>query len=316
MKQKLSRILKFYLIPFWRDPELTVRENEIGKIKSKRKILTRFLNPLTIIGFLLIFFVGVLAVYPQWITEWTLESLTTLEVGDPLSAWQNPSPEHPLGTTKNGYDILARLIWGARSALTIGMMSNLIAIIGGVVLGLISAYFGGIIDQIIMRLFDVIMALPGFILVLLIVSMLGRPKMEYLLMAYGIIGIPGYARFLRSSVFYVKQNVYIEAAKTSGSNDFKVMFKHILPNAISPILIAFSFSVGGAILGVAGLSYLGFGDETICDWGTDINWAMETLMSSPWISLWPGFFIAITVFGFLAIGDGIRDAMDPKYKKK
>lgn len=313
MKQKLSRILKFYLIPFWRDPELTTQEFEIGRIKSKRKMLTRFLNPLTIIGFLLIFFVGVLAVYPQWIADWTLDALTSAEgMG---VAWQNPSPDHPLGTTLYGYDILARLIWGARSALTIGMMSNLIAIIGGVVLGLISAYFGGIIDQIIMRLFDVIMALPGFILALLIVSMLG-PSLNYLLMAYGIIGIPGYARFLRSSVFYVKQNVYIEAAKTSGSNNFKVMFKHILPNAISPILIAFSFSVGGAILGVAGLSYLGFGDEAICDWGTDINWAMETLMSKPWISLWPGFFIAITVFGFLAIGDGIRDAMDPKYKKK
>jgi peptide/nickel transport system permease protein len=313
MKQKLSKILKFYLIPFWRDPELTVREYEIGKIKSKRKMFARFLNPLTIIGFLLIFFVGVLAVYPQWITEWTLDAMTSAAGwGDP---WQLPSPDHPLGTTKNGYDILGRLIWGARSALTIGMQSNLISIIGGVVLGLVSAYFGGLIDQIIMRVFDVIMALPGFILALLLVSMLGS-SLKYLLMAYGIIGIPGYARFLRSSVLYVKQNVYIEAAKTSGSNDFKVMFKHILPNAITPILIAFSFSVGGAILGVASLSYLGFGDETICDWGTDINWAMIKLMSKPWISLWPGFLIAITVFGFLAIGDGIRDALDPKYKKK
>jgi ABC-type dipeptide/oligopeptide/nickel transport system permease subunit len=123
-----------------------------------------------------------------------------------------------------------------------------------------------------------------------------------------------YARILRASVFAVKQNVYIEAAKTSGANNFRIMFKHILPNAITPILIAFSFSVGGSILGIASLSYLGFGDQKLADWGTDINWAMERIMTKPTVSLWPGFFIAMTVFGFLAIGDGIRDAMDPKFK--
>jgi ABC-type dipeptide/oligopeptide/nickel transport system permease subunit len=161
-KAKIKRALKFMFIPFYRDPEFSMIEYELGKIKSKRRMFTRFLTPLTIIGFILILFIGTLAVYPQWLSKYILADLMTVSGwGD---AFAPPSLEHPLGTTDNGYDILGRLIWGARSALTVGIQANLISVIGGVLFGLISAYFGGMIDSVIMRLFDMIMAFPSFII--------------------------------------------------------------------------------------------------------------------------------------------------------
>ncbi|MHA1729880.1 MAG: ABC transporter permease [Promethearchaeota archaeon] len=311
-KESFIRDLKFFIIPFWRDPQFSEREYEIGKIKSKRKFFTLFLTPLTITGVLLVLFIGIIAVFPQWLINLTLNEATS------STGWfvpfDDPNSVNLLGTTKFGYDIVARLVWGARTALTMGLQSNIISITGGVTVGLISAYFGGLTDSLIMRGLDVIRAFPNFILALLFISLMGQ-KMEYILMAYGIIGIPGYARFIRALVFQVKTNVYVEAAKTSGASNFKIMFKHILPNAMSPLIVVFFGAIGGSILGMASLAYIGLGDAKISDWGTDINWGRSRLYTKPWISLWPGFFIAITVLGFMLIGDGLRDALDPRLRK-
>jgi peptide/nickel transport system permease protein len=311
-KRNALQWIKFYLIPGWRDPEFNAKEYEIGKIKSKRRTFRRLLTPLTIIGFILICFIIFLGVFAPWLTLYPLQDITFPYLAG--LEFQLPSQIHPLGTTKNGYDILARLIWGARTTLTLSITTILIAAAGGTVVGIISAYFGGRIDSIIMRLCDVILVFPSLIIVLLLVDVLGA-TLQNILYIFGIFGIPGYARFMRSTVLQIKQNAYIESGIAGGAQRFKIMFKHILPNAISPLIVSFFGAIGAAILGFAGLAFIGLGDQSFADWGTDINYATENI-SGLWVSVWPGVFIGITVLGFMLIGDGLRDALDPRLKLK
>jgi peptide/nickel transport system permease protein len=310
-KEKYKRLLKFYLLPFWRDKDFSAQEYELGKIKSKRKLFNRLYTPLTIVGGILLLVIAICAVHAMWLTPYSIYDLNSRPGVNPYSP---PTEDHPLGTTQLGWDIFGRLMFGCRTALTAGLVAITIAVVFGVIIGIISAYFGGIIDSLIMRTFDIIIAFPNLIIVLIYISMFGS-ELSNILLIYGILGVPGYARLLRSSVLQGKQNLYINAAKTSGADNFRVMFKHIFPNAISPIIASVFTSMGATILGISALAFLGFGDSSIIDWGTDINVGRIRLITKPWISLWPGFFIAITVLGFMLIGDGIRDALDPKSKK-
>jgi peptide/nickel transport system permease protein len=308
-RSNFLRYLKFYLLPGTRDPQFTQIEYELGKIKSKRKAFRRILTPLTIIGFILIIFITFCAIYAPWLTPFTLDDLTNKGIsgGDPFAL---PSSEHPLGTTRYAYDILGRLIWGCRTAILFGFITIIIAAFGGIVIGTISAYFGGRIDAIIMRTADLVMVFPSLILLILFIEMIGQ-NLLIMLVLFGLLAIPGYARLMRSSVFQVKQNVFIEAATTGGAKNFKIMFKHIIPNAISPIIISFFGGVGVAILGLTSISFLGFGDQSLPDWGTDINFA-RVRFSGYYAAFWPGLFILIAVLGFMLVGDGLRDALDPK----
>ena len=306
---KILRNLKFYLIPGWRDEKFTEIEYEIGKTKSKRKAFRRILSPLTILSIILILFITFLAVYSPWLTPYTLEELTNKGIsgGDPFAL---PSPGHPLGTTRYAYDILGRLIWGSRTAILFGFVTIIIAASGGIVIGTVSAYFGKKTDAIIMRIADLVMVFPSLILLIIFIQMAGQSILNMLLL-FGVLAIPGYARLMRSSVFQVKQSLFIEAAITGGAKHFKIMFKHIIPNAISPILISFFGGVGIAILGLTSISFLGFGDQSLPDWGTDINFA-RVRFSSYYAAFWPGLFLLVAVLGFMLLGDGLRDAFDPK----
>jgi len=176
--------------------------------------------------------------------------------------------------------------------------------------GTISAYFGGTVDSIIMRFCDFWFAFPLLILIIIISPMIGQ-DLYNLLMLYGLFYIPASARWIRALVLQIRQNVYVRAAITGGAEKFKVMFKHILPNAMSPILVGFFGSMGGAILGFASIAFLGLGDETYADWGTDIMYG-RTQINAYWALFWPGLFIAIAAIGFMLIGDGLRDALDPR----
>jgi len=316
-KKSRLRFLKFYLIPGWRDPEFSAQEYEIGKIKSKRRLFRRLLTPLTIAGLTMIMFIAVLGVFSTWLTPYPLDCITrTICVWpDPLVGTEGlpyaaPSGLHPLGTTKASYDLLARMIWGARTALTAAILPVIVGTLGGLVVGTISAYFGGKIDSIIMRFSDFWFALPTFILIIILSPMVGKDLYNILLL-YGIFSIPASARWVRALVLQVRQNIYVKAAITSGAEKFKVMFKHILPNAISPIIIGFFGSMGGAILGFAGIAFLGLGDERFADWGTDISYGLGHL-GAYWTIIWPGLLISIAAIGFMLIGDGLRDALDPR----
>ena len=269
------------------------------------------LNPLTIIGFSLILFIAFLAVFPNWLTPYSIYDLNVRPMGVDFAP---PSVEHPLGTTKLGWDVLGRLIWGARTSLTAGLVAITVSVSFGTFIGVISAYLGGIVDSIIMRIFDLIIAFPNLVLLLVIVQLI-EPTLFNILLVFGILGIPGYARLVRATVLQVKENLYVEAAITSGADKFRTMFSHILPNALSPIIISVFGALGATILGISGLAFLGISDAEMIDWGSDINVARTRFFSNPSISLWPGLFIGVTVLGFMLIGDGMRDALDPRLKK-
>lgn len=308
-KLKISQLIKFYLMPGYRVPEFSKQEFQIGKIKSKRRVFRRFVTPLTLLGFLLVLIVIFIAVYSPWLTELTLANVTPPLYPNAI-AFQPPSPDHPLGTTVYGWDILGRLIWGARTTLQAAVFPVAIAIGGGIILGAISAYFGGWVDSIMMRICDIFLSLPMLIIVIVIAPLIGN-NLYIVLVIYGVLFIPFNTRFMRSLVLQVKQNDYVRAAVSSGADKFRVMFKHIFPNTISPIIISFFGAMGVTVLGLAGLAFIGLGDPSVANWGADILYARGHF-ETPGAALWPGLFIGITAIGFILIGDGLRDALDPR----
>jgi peptide/nickel transport system permease protein len=266
-------------------------------------------NPLTILGFCIIIFIITLAVYAPWISPQAFDDAMLPHVG----SWDPPSPEHPLGQTVMGGDVLSRLIWGARTSITISLPSISISVIGGVALGVIAAYYGGWVDSLIMRICDVFLAFPSLILSLVFIAIYG-PYIEIILAVWGFLGIPIYARLIRGNVLQARELPYIEAARVAGAGNWRIMFRHILPNVIQPIIVFFTFDIGAYILGLAGLSFLGMNQSVLIEWGNDISVARENPYEAPWAGLWPGFMIFLTVLGFMLVGDGLRDALDPRLK--
>lgn len=299
--------LKFLFIPGYRLEELTIREQEYEKTLSKRKFIRRLKSVLTIIGIAIVFMIVTFAVFAPWISPYDFDFADGVHTG----SWDPPSPVNLLGQTNFGRDILARMIWGARSSLTIALPAITLSVSVGVIFGIIAAYFGGWIDSIIMRISDIFFAFPGLIFAIVLVGILGR-RMEYIILAYGILGIPYYSRLIRASVLQAKELPYVDAARVSGAKNWRIMFRHIMPNCIQPIIISFTFDIGGVILSFAGLAFLGYSDPHLIEWGRDIDIGRGHLVNAPWASLWPGIMIILTVLGFMLIGDGLRDALDPR----
>lgn len=304
-----SKNLLFLILPGSRLEDLTVRQTEYERLVSKRKFLRRLKSVLTILGILIVLLILTLTIFPNWISPYTFEEASGVFYG----TWDPPSPEHPLGKGAMGRDVLARLIFGARASLTIALPAISFSVIIGTMIGIVAAYYGGWLDAVIMRLCDILLAFPGLVLALVFVAIWGR-HIEYIMLAWGILGIPYYARLIRGNVLQARSLPYIEAAKVAGAGNMRIMFRHILPNVIQPIIISFTFDIGGVILGLAGLAYLGFSDATLIEWGNDINAARVYLYTAPWASLMPGFMILITVLGFMLVGDGLRDALDPRLR--
>lgn len=300
---------KFLVLPGSRNEDLTIREFEYEKTISKRSVIRRLKNPLTILGFSIVFFIITLAIYCVWLSPQTLDEVLVPHTG----SWNPPSPEHPLGQTALGGDVLSRLIWGARTSLTIALPSITISVTGGIAFGVIAAYYGGWVDSLIMRICDVLLAFPALILSLVIIAIYGR-SIQIILLVWGFLGIPVYSRLIRGNVLQARELPYVEAARVAGAGSWRIMFRHILPNVIQPIIVFFTFDIGGYILGLAGLSFLGVYQENLAEWGYDINKARQNPYGAPWASLWPGFMIFLTVLGFMLVGDGLRDALDPKLK--
>lgn len=302
--------LKFLLIPFSRYEELSKKEFKYEKTISQRQFLRRLKSPLTILGIIIIFIIVSMAVFPHWLSPYPRDALRGYYPGE---YFDPPSPEHPLGQTNFGYDLLAICIFGARASLTVALPSILFSVVMGLILGMMAAYYRGTLDAIIMRVMDMVMSFPSLVLAMVIVGAFGA-EMEYIMLAYGVLGIPFYARLIRGSVLQAKSLPYVDSAKVAGAGNFRIMFRHILPNVIQPIVISFTFDIGGIILSLAGLSFLGFYDPTLIEWGYYINVGAGEIAMAPWASFWPGFMIIITVLGFMLLGDGLRDAFDPRLK--
>jgi len=223
-----------------------------------------------------------------------------------------PSAQHLLGTDDLGRDIFSRIIYGSRISLQVGLISVGIALVFGVSAGVIAGYYGGKIDMLIMRLMDIMLAFPSILLAIAIMAILG-PQLSNAMLAIGIVNLPRFARIVRSSVLTVKEEEYIEAAKSLGASDLRIMLGHLLPNCLAPLIVQSTLSIAGAILEAASLSFLGLGAQPpIPEWGAMLSAGRASLQIAPWVVAFPGLAIAITVLGFNLFGDGLRDALDPK----
>jgi peptide/nickel transport system permease protein len=301
--------LKFIAVPTSTYDELQLKEQEYEKTKSQRKFIRKLKSVLTLIGLVIVLVLATIAVFPHWIAPYTFQQANGLYI----NPFAGPSADHILGTTQLGRDVYTRLLFGARSSLTVSLPAISMSVIGGVFFGVIAAYYGGWVDSVIMRVADVFLAFPGLILALVFVGVFGR-EIEIIMMIYGFLGIPFYSRLIRGNVLQAKELPYVQAARVAGSGNLRIMFRHILPNVIQPVIISVTFAIGGFILGLAGLAFLGFSDPTFIEWGMEINNARDMLYSAPWASIYPGVMIVITVLGFMLVGDGLRDALDPRLK--
>jgi peptide/nickel transport system permease protein len=228
---------------------------------------------------------------------------------------QPPSGDHLLGLDIQGRDVFSRIIYGARYTLLIGVVSVGIGLSVGLVLGALAGYVGGIVDSIVMRLMDVMLAVPGLLFAIGIVAMLGQ-GLRNVMIAVGVVNIPIFARLLRGSVLAQKENDYVLAARSVGASRRSILFSHILPNAISPVIVQGTLAMATAIIDVAGLGFLGLGpqDPATPEWGTMLTNVNEYLVAAPYLAIVPGVAIVISVLGFNLIGDGLREALDPKLR--
>jgi len=231
------------------------------------------------------------------------------------SALQGPSVKFLLGTDNLGRDLLSRIIFGARISVIVGLSATLIATIISTILGILSAYIGGTFDLILQRFVDAVMCLPGVVLLIVIISIIG-PGIWQVIICLGISGGIGASRMIRSLVIGIKGNMYLQAAIAVGNSTPKIITKHILPNIMAPIIILFSMSVPGMILAEAGLSFLGFGiPPPAPSWGGMLSGSARTYMfRDPWMALWPGLALTIMVYGVNMFGDAMRDLLDPRLR--
>ncbi len=226
-----------------------------------------------------------------------------------------PSPDHWMGTDDKGRDILSRILYGSRLSMGVGFAAVLFGAFFGIIFGLVAGYYGKWVDTIIMRMMDVMLAFPGILLALAIIAALG-PSLINVTIAVGAFSVPLFARIVRGSTLEVKRLEYIDAIRSLGANDLVIIFKHIFPNILSPIIVQGTLRLATAILSAAGLSFLGLGAQPPSpEWGTMLSSGRDFLFSAPYIALFPGLAISILVLGFNIFGDGLRDAFDPRMKK-
>jgi peptide/nickel transport system permease protein len=275
----------------WRSAWRSLRQNAVGMFG--------------LIGFLLILLTVILA--------------PVLAPSDPTAMdfdhiLEPPSSAHLLGTDDLGRDILSRVIWGGRESLRVALLAVLVAGLGGIVLGVVSGYYGGRVDATMMRIVDVLLAFPSILLVLSIVAALG-PNLGTVLIALGIASIPGVTRFVRGTVLAAKNSEYVLAARVLGATDRFIMSTQILPNIMAPLIIYSTLGLGGAILTTAGLSYIGLGAQPPSpEWGAMLNYGRDYLQDAWWMSVFPGAAVFLVVLCVNLLGDGLRDALDPKLR--
>lgn len=288
-------------------------------------------SPLSIVGLIIVLSFAVIAIFAPLLAPPGHPS----QGGNPymmpkygiLLIPQPPSPEHPFGTMEGQYDIYYGCIWGTRMAFRIGLTVVIAIVAIGLVVGVISGYYGGWVDEIMMRFTDIILAFPGLILCMAFIVVfvpMGMNRLDAVLLALVLVGWPGYARLIRGEVLRVKNEDFVEAAKSVGCSDLRIIVRHILPNTIYPIIVSATLDIGTMVLTAAALSFLGLGaDPGTADWGYIVNLSRNWIYSSPeaplkyWYTfVYPGLFISLFVLGWNLLGDAIRDILDPTLRRK
>ena len=291
----------------------TVKNENVGKKRSQLAELWKNLkkNKMALFGLGIIVIILLLAVFADQLANY-----------DQVVIKQNlkmrlkpPSAQHWLGTDEFGRDIFARLIHGARVSLKVGVVAVGIAIVAGGFLGAIAGYYGGKLDNIVMRVMDIFLAVPSILLAIAIVSALG-PNLINLMVAISISSIPRYARIVRASVLSIRDQEFVEAAKAIGASDARIILRHIIPNSLAPVIVQGTLGVASAILSTAGLSFIGLGIQPPApEWGSMLSGGRQYLRYAWWVTTFPGVSIMITILSLNLLGDGLRDALDPRLKQ-
>ena len=281
---------------------------KIEKPESKLKQMWDALvqNKAAVVGMVVIIFLIFIAIFGKWLMPYDPN------YGDMAINKQPPSAAHWFGTDEQGRDIFSRIIDGTRVSLSVGLQAVGFALVLGTVFGAIAGYKGGKLDTIIMRFMDVMMSIPDILLAITLMAALGR-GIDKAVIAIGLVTIPEYARIVRGSIMSIKDSEYVQAAKVIGNNDFTIIFKHILPNVLSPIIVRATLGISAAILNTAALGFLGLGVQPpYAEWGDMLGRARSFIFEAPYMLIFPGIAITITVLAFNLLGDGLRDAFDPK----
>jgi len=266
-------------------------------------------SPLVVVGFALIGLFIAVAIFAPWLAPHGAEE----------RFWQMPqlppSWQFPFGTDTTGGDILSRVIWAARLDLAIALIVVISAIVIGSILGAVSGFLGRAFDEILMRITDVFLAFPALILAMAVAAALGR-SLTNLTIALIVVWWPTYARLIRGQVLAEKEKLYVDAARAVGAKPTRIIFRHVLPNAIFPIIVQATLDLGGVILTAAGLSFIGFGAGAgVAEWGMMIADGRSYLFQSPWIATFPGLAILFSSLGLNLVGDGLRDVLDPRLRR-
>ncbi len=275
--------------------------------RRKNKALSRFWrSPRTIVGMVILVIILLAAIFAPLVAthEPNAQNLR--------NRLQPPSQENWLGTDQFGRDTYSRIVYGGRVSLQVGFLSVAIALGIGGIMGLLAGFYGGWIDRIMMAVSDVLLALPGFLLALAIVAALG-PSIVNVMIAVGVATVPNFSRIVKAAVVSVREQEYVAAAQAQGQRDSGIMLKHVIPNSLSPVIVQVTLSLAGAILTAAGLSFLGMGAQPpTAEWGAMLNGAQSYLREAHWPVTAPGIAIVLVVLALNFVGDGLRDALDPR----
>jgi len=267
-------------------------------------------NKLAMLGLAMMSVIVLLAVFADVIADYN-----KVVVGmNMLERLQTPSLKHWFGTDGYGRDVFARIIHGSRLSLTLSIVSMSVAVAVGSLIGAISGYYGGKIDDVLMRLMDMLLAIPPMLMSISIVAALGR-SMVNLMLALALAYMPVFARVIRSSILSVKGQEFVEAAKACGTSDARIIMRHIVPNAVGPIIVQATLAMGSSILTISSLSFMGMGIQPPQpEWGTMLYEGRDLIRTSPYLVIFPGIAIAVSVLSLNLLGDGLRDALDPRLK--
>lgn len=265
-------------------------------------------NRMAMVGLAVVVGLILVAIFAQWVAPYGFDE-QNLD-----NAFQSPTKEHIFGTDEFGRDIFSRIVYGSQISLKVGFIAVSISVMAGGFLGALAGFYGGYIDNIIMRVMDILLSIPSILLAISIAASLG-PGLYNLMIAVGISSIPGYARLVRASVLTIRGMEYIEASKSVGSGDLRIIFKHIIPNCLAPLIVQATLGVAFAILTAAGLSFIGLGIQPPDpEWGAMLSGGRGYIRDYAYMTLFPGLAIMITISALNFLGDGLRDALDPKLK--